>query len=124
MVLPSPAGAYTTSRGDAMSSNNSRNGKRGAIEERAVAKRLGGKRYLANSGGPVDIKHDWLRIQVKSGLRVLSQKQLDALDVVKAGCPKTHLPCAVFSLREGQGKRTRRVIAFDLDDFAEWMGLP
>ena len=92
-------------------------------DERDVARILGGRRHAADTGGLEDCEHDWLCIQVKGGLRVVNdvfREGLNAAQCATAG--KAKLPCVV--LVDRAGTRVKRYIAFDLEEFAAWYGLP
>lgn len=104
-------------------SQQSRNSKaRAKSDERDVAARLGGKRHLADTGGPEDVAHEWLAVQVKGGKAVVTQALREGMDSAQvAAVGKTKLPCVV--LVDRKGTRIRRYIVFELDQFAEWNGL-
>lgn len=92
--------------------------RRGKIDERLVADMIGGKRYPADSGGPIDVESETLQLQVKGSGTVPSDRMLAALDTARGGSIETKLAGAAF-VRHG-GARIRTVIMFDLEDFARW----
>ena len=99
------------------------NKSRGADDERAVARLLGGQRHKADSGGPEDVAHDWLAIQVRGGKRLMTdpvRTGVDAARVAANGAAK--LPVCVVVDRAGT--RIRRFVVVELADFAAWHGLP
>lgn len=97
------------------------NKSRSKIYENEVAAIVGGKRHLADTGGPEDVSHPWLAIQVKSGLALINKTISEGLDTArKAVKGKEKLPCLVAVHR---GTRIKRYIIFDLDEFADWFKL-
>lgn len=100
-----------------------RNKHRGAQDERDVARILGGKRHLADTGGPEDVEHDWLAIQVKGGATVTTAPLRDGIVAAKlAALGKNKLPVCV--LVDRRGTRLARYVVIELGDFAAWFGLP
>lgn len=99
-----------------------RNKARSKDDERDIARRLGARRHLADTGGPEDCEHDWLCIQVKGGLRVMTEVVREGMASAKAGAAgKNKLPCVAVVDRSGT--RLRRYIVFELDAWAEWNGI-
>lgn len=95
---------------------------RGKTYERDIARRLGGTRHKADSGGGEDVEHDWLCIQVKSGGNVMTQCIRDGLASARASAVgKTKLPCVVVVDR--RTGRLGRYIVFELDAWAAWHGI-
>ena len=96
--------------------------RRGAQDERDVARIIGGRRHLADTGGPEDIRHDWLAVQVKGGGAVVTRAMRDghAQAVTAAG---GHHKLAAVVLVDRRGTRLRRYIAFELQEYANWMGI-
>lgn len=94
--------------------------------ERDVARILGGKRFLADTGGPLDVEHESLGIQVKSGGSVVTEVAATGLRSAKAGSVgKSLLPCVVLidrRRRVGEGNRNGKYIMFDLEEFAAYHG--
>lgn len=89
--------------------------------EREVAVIIGGKRHLADSGGPEDVSHPEYAIQVKSGLRVASAALKEGLILARSAATVSHkLPAVV--LVDRSGSRLGYFICFDLRDFAEHHG--
>lgn len=97
------------------------NKSRSKIYENQVADIVGGKRHLADTGGPEDVAHPWLAIQVKSGISLINKTIREGLETArKAVKGEEKLPCLVAVQR---GTRLQRYIIFDLDEFAEWFKL-
>ena len=98
-----------------MGRNNQR---RGAADERDVARILGGQRHKANAGGPGDdILHSALMIEIKGGQRVANNILRDAMANANAAAVNTtKQPCVV--LVDRAGTRTRRYIVFELEPWA------
>ena len=105
-----------------MSTASRNNKKRSKIYEVEVARRIGGRRHLADTGGPEDVEHDWLAVQVKSGLAVTSEALRTGMSSAKvAAVGKNKLPCVV--LVDRKPTRLGYYIVFPLDEFAAWYGL-
>ena len=95
---------------------------RSKAAEREVAKRIGGRRHLADTGGPEDVEHPWLACQVKSGLNVCNNSIREGMASAKlAALGKNKLPCVV--LVDRKPTRLGYYIVFELDPFADWNGL-
>lgn len=90
---------------------------RAKSDERDVARILGGERHPADVGGPEDVRHPWLSIQVKGGLRVVNDTIRDGLAAAQA-TKEAKLPALV--LVDRGGTRVRRYILFELEQFADW----
>ena len=98
------------------------NKQRGKQDERDIARFLGGKRHLADTGGPEDVQHDWLAIQVKGGKTVITQAIRDGMASAKlAATGRNVLP--VVAVVDRRGSRLDRYLVFDLHQFASWYGL-
>ncbi len=98
-----------------------RSKQRGKSDERYANKALSGNgRYPADTGGLLDVDHDWLAIQVKGGAQPAKALR-EGLQQAQAGSPVGKLPCVVIMDRSGVG--VRRYIAFDLAEYADWNGL-
>lgn len=97
-----------------------RNKKRGAEDERDVGRILGATRHPADTGGKEDLEHPTLCIQVKGGLRVVTDTIREGLDAATAACPPGKLPVLVVVDRAGT--RLRRFVVMDLGVFADWNG--
>ena len=93
---------------------------RAKTDERDVAKILGGERHPADVGGPEDVRHPWLSIQVKGGLRVVNDTIRIGLAAAQA-TTEAKLPAVV--LVDRGGTRVQRFIVFELGQFADWYGL-
>ena len=96
-------------------------GKRSQIRaktyESDIAKRLGGTRHPANTGGPEDVEHSVFCVQVKSGKMVVTQVIRDGMAAATAASAGTDkLPALV--LVDRRTARLQRYIMFDLDAFA------
>lgn len=99
----------------------SQNKARGAADERDIAKRLGGKRHPADTGGDEDIEHPELCIQVKGGGTVVTEVMRGAMASAKAAANHPAKLPAV-ALVDRRGTRLQRYIVFDLDQWAAWYG--
>lgn len=98
-----------------------RNKERGKNDEREVARLLGGKRHPADIGGPEDVQHESLAIQVKGGSRLVNQTVRMGVDSARAAAVGTHkLPVCV--LVDRSGNRIRRFVVMTLEDFSAWGG--
>lgn len=98
-----------------------RNKERGKEDEREVARILGGRRHLADTGGKEDVAHDSLAIQVKGGQRVINDTVRFGVDAARAAAAGTHkLPICVVVDRSSN--RLRRYAVIELTDFAAWGG--
>src|SRR5690349_11562659 len=103
-----------------MSTTQTQNKRRGANDERDVARRLGGNRHQANTGGPEDVRHSALAIQVKGGNRVVNETFRKGIRAsVDAASGTDKLPCLVLIDRGAKG-RPERYVAFRLEDWIEW----
>lgn len=103
-----------------IASKNSKS--RSKTYEREVARKIGGRRHLADTGGPEDVEHEVLAVQVKSGLNVCNQILRDGMASAKAAAVgKNKLPCVV--LVDRKPTRLGYYIVFELDPFADWHGL-
>ena len=90
-------------------------------DERDVARILGGKRHPADAGGPEDIEHPELSIQVKGGSAVVTEVMRAGMAQAVAGAATSgKLPALV--LVDRRGTRNRRYIVFGLETWADWYG--
>src|SRR3990167_11182629 len=107
---------------DPARSRRGRNAKaRGKADEREIARRLGGQRYPADTGGEADIDHPTFCIQVKGGAAVATQVMRDALASARAAAVGTgKLP--TVALVDRRGSRNQRWLCFDLEEFAAFHG--
>ena len=105
-----------------MTTAGARNNKhRGASDERDIARRLGGKRHPADTGGNEDIEHPELCIQVKGGSTVVTEVIRRGLAAAKASANyPAKLP--VLAIVDRRGTRLQRYLVVDLDQYAAWHG--
>lgn len=97
------------------------NKQRAKSDERDIARRLGGKRHPADTGGCEDIEHPELCIQVKGGATVVTEIIRRGLAAAKASANyPAKLP--VLAIVDRRGTRLQRYIVFDLDQWAAWHG--
>ena len=95
---------------------------RAKSDERDIARFLGGKRHLADTGGPEDVQHEWLAIQVKGGKTVITQAIRDGMASAKlAATGRNVLP--VLAVVDRRGSRLDRYLVFDLHQFCNWFGV-
>lgn len=87
--------------------------------EREVARMIGGKRHLADTGGPEDVLHPEFAIQVKSGLKVGSVALRDGMALAKLAALTSHKLPAV-ALVDRSGTRLGYYLCFELQAFADW----
>ncbi len=79
--------------------------------ERDVARRLGGSRYPANSGGRVDVESESLVAQVKHVQRLsLAQLELLAVEMEQIGKERGKVGVVAVKRRAGKGHSTRTLI--------------
>jgi len=98
-----------------------RNKHRGKVDERDVARILGGTRHLADTGGAEDVKHDLFAIQVKGGLRVLNDTVRAGVAAARVAAIGTNkLPVCVVVDRSGT--RIQRYAVVPLEEFADYHG--
>lgn len=89
--------------------------------EREVANILGGKRHPADTGGPEDVSHPELAIQIKSGKTVVTAAMRAGLvSARKAAAENGKLPALV--LVDRRGTQLQRWVCFPLEEFADWRG--
>lgn len=96
------------------------NKSRAKSDERDVARILGGERHPADVGGPEDVRHPYLSIQVKGGLAVVNDTIRNGLRAAQA-TTEAKLPALV--LVDRKGTRIARYIVFDLAQWADWNGV-
>ena len=111
----------TKLRGTTASARGRASKARGKSDERDVARILGGKRHPADSGGDEDVEHPICAIQVKGGVRIVSNVIRAGLDAATAGAAPGKLP--VLVLVDRAGTRIRRFAVMDLGVFADWLGV-
>lgn len=115
-----PRKARNTTPNPAASRRGRNNRKRGTADELVVARLLGGLK-VGELGLPWDIEcPGWLRVQAKKLDRWPSIKQvLELLDAIPQA---DELRAVTLADTPGPGGRTRRIIVFDLAEFAAWYG--
>ena len=112
----------TTLRAKTPSARSRASKSRSKQDERDIARFLGGQRHLADTGGPEDVKHEWLAIQVKGGKTVITQAIRDGMASAKlAATGRNVLP--VVAVVDRRGTRLDRYLVFDLHQFCAWYGL-
>lgn len=107
-------------RDEARAKTGRNNRKRGNSDELVVARLLGGTK-VGPLGHAWDVEvHGYLRAQAKRLDRWPSLgKVIEWLDAIPAAA---HLRAVTLADTPGPGKRTRRLIVMDLDEFAEHHG--
>jgi len=109
-----------------MTAANPRNNKkRGASDEREVARLMGGTRHWADTGGPEDCAHPLYALQVKGGKTVTTgplREGVASAIIAAEGTGK--VPVCV--LVDRRGTRLQRYAVIPLEAFIEWqqLGLP
>lgn len=104
------------------SARGRRSQRRAKDDERDVARKFGATRHHANTGGPEDCEHEWLAIQVKGGLRVMTDTVRQGVDSARvAAVGTTKLPICV--VRDRSGTRIRDFVVIDADDFISYHGI-
>ena len=79
--------------------------------ERDLARRLGGSRYPANSGGRVDVESPTLVVQVKHVQRMsLAQLELLAVEMEEIGKERGRVGVVAVKRRAGRGHPTRTLV--------------
>ena len=107
---------------DTERSRRGRNSKsRAKTYEREVARKIGGTRHKADTGGPEDVEHSELAVQVKSGLAVVTQAMREGMAAAQAAAVgKNKLP--VVALVDRKGTRLGWWLCFEMDQWAAWHG--
>lgn len=104
---------------------NRNNKSRGRADENYVAKRLGGVRHLANTGGPEDVRHPDLVIQVKGGKSVITEILRQAMVTAVKGLAmypgSSKIPAVVTADRKVPNKVTW-MIHLSLEDYCAQQG--
>jgi len=91
------------------------------VDERDVARILGGKRHPADVGGAEDISHPLFAIQVKGGFRVMNDTVRQGVASARIAAIGTNkLPVCVVVDRSGT--RIRRYAIVPLEEFADYHG--
>ena len=89
--------------------------------ETDIARRLGGTRHPANTGGQEDVAHPVFALQVKSGKAVVTQVIRDGMAAATAASAGTDKLSALV-LVDRRPARLQRYIVFGLDAFATHYG--
>lgn len=84
--------------------------------EREIAADVGGDRIPINGRGEIDIKHDWLALEVKSR-ETLPEWFKEPLSQASRNAPEGHLPIVVWC--EKGGKKFAQLY---WSDFVNWFG--
>lgn len=80
-------------------------------EERRVARLLGGQRYPANTGGPVDVESPTILAQVKHVQRLsLTRLETLAIEMEVLTIPRSKVGVVVVKRRAGRGQATPRLV--------------
>ena len=87
--------------------------------ERAVARRLNGRRQGATGRTGADVVNDWLAVEVKHRRR-LPQWLKNALAQAKSGASEQRLAIAV--LHEAGQRHSDDLVVLRLADFEDWFG--
>lgn len=95
-----------------------RNKGRGADDERDHAHRLGGRRHLANTGGPEDVEHPQFAVQVKGGKVVTTATFRSGMDDAEEASLRSGKP-PLLAITDRSGDRLRRYVAMPEEVFAE-----
>ncbi len=98
--------------------NPNRNKHRGADDERDHAHRLGGRRHLANTGGPEDVSHPGFAVQVKGGKSVTTTIFRSGMDDAEEAYLRSGKP-PLLAITDRSGTRLRRYIAMPEEVFAD-----
>lgn len=107
-----------------MTTTAQRNNKaRAKVAERRVAAMLGGKRHLADTGGPEDVKHDLFAVQVKSGLKVVNDTIRTGIASAKAAAVGT-AKMPILVVEDRAGTRLAHYVVIEMSDFQNEFGLP
>jgi hypothetical protein len=97
--------------------DKSRNKHRGADDERDHAHRLGGRRHLANTGGPEDVAHPGFSVQVKGGKSVTTTIFRSGMDDAEEAYLRSGKP-PLLAITDRSGTRLRRYVAMPEEVFA------
>ena len=95
-----------------------RNKHRGADDERDHAHRLGGRRHLANTGGPEDVEHPQFAVQVKGGKSVTTVVFREGMDDAEEASLRSGKP-PLLAITDRSGDRLRRYVAMPEEVFAK-----
>ncbi len=98
--------------------NPNRNKHRGADDERDHAHRLGGRRHLANTGGPEDVEHPGFAVQVKGGKTVTTTIFRSGMDDAEEASLLSGKP-PLLAITDRSGSRLRRYVAMPEEVFAK-----
>ncbi len=97
--------------------NPKRNKGRGADDERDHAHRLGGRRHLANTGGPEDVEHPQFAVQVKGGKSVTTATFRSGMDDAEEASLRSGKP-PLLAITDRSGTTLRRYVAMPEEWFA------
>lgn len=92
----------------------------GSAAERDIATKVGGRR-VGMDYGPIDVVSAVLDLQVKATTIPLSLNQAHAC-IDRIPLRGDRLRGLVQVSRPGAGRRARRTIVFDFDEFCQWYG--
>ena len=87
--------------------------------ERAIARRLGGKRVGATGQRTPDVITEWLAVELKTR-RKLPRWLISAVEQVKSACPDSKL--RIVLLHEVGKRHTNDLVVMSLKDFEDWFG--
>jgi len=87
--------------------------------ERAIAKRLGGKRVGCTGQATPDVVTDWLSIEVKSR-KALPKWLWEGIEQARRGCREDQL--AILVLHEKGEHHDNDLVILRLADFEGWFG--
>ena len=87
--------------------------------ERAIARRLGGKRIGATGQRTPDVVTEWLAVELKTR-RKLPQWLVDAVEQVRSACPDVRLPVVI--LHEVGQRHANDLVIMGLKEFEDWFG--
>ena len=98
------------------------NKKRGAGDEREVARLMGATRHWADTGGPEDCSHPLFALQVKGGKTVTTGPLREGVASATLAAEGTgKVPVCV--LVDRRGTRLQRYAVIPLEAFIEWQRL-
>lgn len=91
--------------------------------ERRAAKLIGGSRYPANQGGPIDCESSWAVVQCKE-VKVLAFPELErlALEAERQGIQKSKIGLCVIKRRAGRGTPTPTLVVMTERMYREMSG--
>jgi hypothetical protein len=97
--------------------------KRWKVAEQKAAALIGGRRYWANSGEPIDCESTWAIAQVKD-VKTCSLAALEALalEAERQGTQRRKIGMVVIRRHVGRGTRTPRLVVLTEAAFTEMSG--